>query len=400
MKKLNQKIAKTKKHKSLKTHQKNLKRRNKVYIEDLRVLKLGGGKKVIIIKAPPHFDIYDIHKKFSPTLDFLSSLKKQSNDPNISKIILNFGQTINVKAAAMVLLFATIEAILQTTKIQIAVEFITRNDNSLEIKRLIQESGVLTLCNTAEPENCFNRPYMPIISSQGGKYREEIVDFIMNKIYDNKMTPLLENAYASAVQEAINNVSAHAYDKEKETKKWWLKCSYIKSEQQLYLVIYDNGVGIPNTFLQDKNIYTNLEDEDFNEHDLQEFLEHLHNDEVHPDIMSQIPKTIDELKDSLKTANIAPFPDHLNIFAAMIGDLTGRTDELEIQKHGQGSKSIRGLVKNNGDGVLWIYSNNGLVKYYGDNDKTAELDRKKPDMFKLDSPIKGTLIQWNIKVEL
>lgn len=70
----------------------------------------------------------------------------------------------------------------------------------------------------------------------------------------------------------------------------------------------------------------------------------------------------------------------------MVGDVTG----TDSSKHGQGSKSIKALVADNDIGTLWIYSNDGLYKLKSGSVETIDLPKR----------MHGTLIQWNIKVDL
>lgn len=378
-----------------KTHVNNLKRKSRKYkliSTGSRKIKTSNGESIVIINAPENFTVYNFPSNFEYSILFLLNLEKYGNQLDVKKIVVNFSHTKTIKAAAVVLLFAVIEKIIQDKKKKVTIEFLGSNKYTLKIMNYIQESGLSSLCKTGKPENCFNRQYLHIISGQGGAYRDEIVDFIMEKIYANNMNAVLENAYSSAIQEAINNVAAHAYEKNEATKKWWVKCSYIKNEKQLYLVIYDSGIGIPETFPGENVDFKDLDEIDsYTESQIELLLESL-NQEGRCLTKKEFMSLLKNNKDN-NLADFAKIKDSVKIFAAMVGNLTRRTSEVESQKHGQGSKSIKGLVKNNDNGVLWIFSNHGLVKYYGD--KIA----KDADIIDLPSPIKGTLIQWNIKVE-
>ena len=361
-----------------KRHLETLKRKNRKYNPLLpKVLHKWDGDGVLFIKIPKYFNIYDMDESYIQSIQIIETLENTATNSDIHKIILDFSMTKTLKAATMVILFATVETLI--TKYQKSVKLIQKGVPNF-VSKMISESGIDKLCHNQVPINCFSEHFLPIISGTGGNYREQIVDFIMQRIYNNQMTPTLENKYSSAIQEAILNVSAHAYT-EQEEKQWWVKCSYIRKTGQLFLVIYDRGIVIPCSYDPDEYVIDSL---DFSNEDIQKLLDILKVDSDHN-------ITIEQAKELLKNTDLNnPLSDQAIIYSSMITGITRRTGKEE-QKHGQGSKSIKELVKSNEQGILWIYSNKGLVKY-GNSSSTP------PTIYELPRPIKGTLIQWNIKV--
>ncbi|MET4863027.1 ATP-binding protein [Morganella morganii] len=315
------------------------------------------------IKVPETFCIYSFNdkKNFRRVVDIINDTGKRKN----TKVLLDFSQTLYVKAAAVLAFYAAVEtSIKQNTSYKIVA--LSRKQ---QVNDMLKKSGLVTLCRNNISIPTFDCDHMPVISGISGQYRDDIVDFIQKKIYNDKMSAATESIYGGAVQEAINNVYYHAYpDLDPEDRRWWVKCELV--DDQLFLVIYDKGVGIPATVTKNKWYGSTLE-------------------QSYPELVS---KVVNELKrDGISINNVklhAAFSlvsDAIKIAVSMADDVTG-TGKTQ---HGQGSKSIKALVNKNERGKLWIYSNKGLYKI---NEGTAEV-------VDLPASIEGTLIQWNIKVE-
>lgn len=326
-------------------------------------------------------EILDIYGKdgIDRSLAFIHRLQKYQYN-TILDFTLNFRNCKTLKAAALVTIFSIVERIIVDYHKQVKLVLPTQKQ-APHILKTLRKSGLIELCREKKVENYFDRNYLPIVSSSGGRFREEIVDFIVKKIYQ-EMPPSLENIYADAIQEAINNVTAHAYIAENKNiiKRWWLLCDVIGD--QLYLVIYDAGIGIP----QSLEVHINKNELDFSQPEtISELREHYNN---FPELNQH--STFEQLLSILNSAKFPEkFPDEQKIYLAMIGNFTRKTGNDEL-KHGQGSKSIKALVSTNDDGILWIFSGLGRVKFVN--------DVIKPDLMSLPKHLTGTLIQWNIKV--
>lgn len=329
-----------------------------------------------ILNAPVILDIYGSDVENS--LLFINRLKNyQENE--IQKITINFRKCKTLKAAALVMIFSIVERLIVDYGKRISLILPTPMKAPNVIKTL-RKSGLLELCTSNNPIMRFNKDYLPIISSFGGKFRDEIVDFIVKKIY-KQITPSLENIYADAIQEAINNVTAHAYlDKNSDIpKRWWLLCEVIGD--QLFLVIYDDGIGIPRSL----EIYLNNKEFDFTQYENKQALKECY--ENFPELQHVSFEYLCSQLENMEFPN--EIPDHVKIYLAMIGDITRKTGKDEL-KHGQGSKSIKALVSSNENGILWLFSGLGRVKFINETEQ--------PNLFCLPEYLNGTLIQWNIKV--
>lgn len=316
---------------------------------------------------PKNFSIYsaDKDKSYQDTINIINAISRFSRS-GLKKATLDFSHTEFIKAAAILILYATIEQAINE-----GVNFkIISYPRDLKAMSIIKRSGLQILCKDNFHKPKFDGEYIPVISGSSGQYRDEIVDFIQFKIYKNKMSALTESVYGGAIQEAINNVAYHAYPNthNSDQKRWWVKCDL--AGDQLFLALYDKGVGIPETVMNRswyeevlKNSYPEIKNkilEEFNNHGI--------------------------AKSDMILYKVGIVSDAMKIVISMVGDVTG-TDE---SKHGQGSKSIKALVSENEQGTLWIYSNHGLYKLESDLVKTVDLPK----------PMPGTLLQWNIKVKL
>ncbi|WP_152486557.1 ATP-binding protein [Dickeya zeae] len=322
-------------------------------------------KENFFIKFPSELDIYSPEKPsvFSLAMNSIFEIRNQFHISS-NRIYLDFTNTKSMKMATLLILYASVEASLKR-----GVSYKILYSTKYQVNELLRNSGLVALCKGEIASPKFEGVNsLPIISGIGGAFRDEIIDFIQKEIYKNKMKPETEHTYADAVQEAINNVGLHAYPhKQSEDKKWWLACHVI--HEQLYLAIYDEGVGIPGTVMEKKWFFSTLKS-------------------TYPHIKLAVKNEAKNLNLGYKQRSeisIGIVSDAMKIAISMIGDITGTAHD----KHGQGSKSIQALVLNNKHGKLWIYSNLGLFTLSKtEGRKINDLSRKVP----------GTLIQWNIKV--
>lgn len=324
-----------------------------------------------IFRCPRILTIYN-NKYRNESLAFINSLDLILKN-NITETTISFFSCVDIKAAAMVLLYSKLETILKSNS-NIRIHFLF-SPFYKKVQLLLERAGFDYLLKHGNSKNNFDREQdgMPIISSVGGMFRDEIIDFIQYKIYKNKLTPEQEHVLSDAIYEAINNVTLHAYpENDSLHRPWWLMCDLFENE--LYLVLYDQGSGIPKTFCKGNKLFDSIDWE--SDEAKQVLREVIHKFGLSQDI--SIP-SVEAISTSESTA----------IHLAMTDDITRMTDKDE-EKHGQGSKSIKKLVSSHENGTLWVFSCGGAMKYL--NDDTL------PELVDLPIPINGTLIQWNIKV--
>ncbi|OOF60838.1 hypothetical protein BH925_04185 [Rodentibacter pneumotropicus] len=329
-------------------------------------------------RCPKVFTIYNNEYR-DESLRFIKSLDLIIKN-NLTEATISFFSCIDIKAAAMVLLYSKLETILKSNNVKIHFLFSPFHNGLLSpfyinLPLLLKKSGFAYLLKYRTSKNSFDREQegMPIISSVGGQFRDEIIDFIQYQIYKNKLTPEQEHILSDAIYEAINNVTLHAYPEHDDLHRpWWLMCDLFDNE--LYLVLYDQGSGIPKTFCKGNKLFDSIDWE---------------SDEAKQVLTEVIDKFGLSQNISIPSIEAVSTSESTAIHLAMTDDITRMTGKDE-EKHGQGSKSIKKLVSSHEKGTLWVFSGRGAMKYF--NDDTL------PELVDLPIPINGTLIQWNIKV--
>lgn len=319
-----------------------------------------------IIFCPKIFNLYG-KDDYQKSITFLEEIEQSSNE---SEIVISFAYCKDLKASAQVVLFARLEMLLLNSDVKIILRPSLKNTF---VNEILEKTGIVSLCENRVHQNVFERSELLMISSEDKKLIDDVTDFVVEKAYDGKATPEQEQAIGAAISEAHYNVILHAYQNLNVAKRWWLRCSILNDE--LYLIIYDQGVGFSNTFDTNNAKFqeTNwVESFQFfaSRLGIKEDVSHLSNQEVY------------ELyfKDNRQSQLI---------YTAMADNETGMQGDF-TRRHGRGSKSIKALVGKNKNGKLWIFSNNGSYCYTDANTP--------PELLDYQQSINGTLIQWNIKL--
>jgi hypothetical protein len=322
------------------------------------------GYRRVKIFAPSMISIYDFNAErsdaYNRTMQFLADIKKSFRQTNC---FVDFSETVSVTAAAIIVVYAAIEQAGEGRKGKAEIiwsksERVNRQLRLSNVSRLIRGHKISYALDSVS--------HMPIVSSVGGKMSDDIVDFIQNRIYAD-MSADTEHAYGDAVSETINNVGSHAYPQSEDSeKKWWLICH--TNGKQLYLAIYDTGVGIPKTVIERRWFLESFK---------------FFYPQVFKDLMAENPGKSSHLLSRIAPARVT---DSELIGMSMMGDVSGTKKD----KRGQGSKSILKLVEETSGGLLWVFSNNGVYKF----DQAV----KKPKMYALPMQFPGTLVQWNIEL--
>lgn len=144
------------------------------------------------------------------------------------------------------------------------------------------------------------------------------------------------------ITEAITNTIQHAYPGDRAEKRWWIFIQQM--DNKLFIAIYDHGMGIP------------------------ESLE---------------PKLIDNI-----TYNRRYGRDAMMIKIAVSSDRT----RTKLDYRGKGLPEMLEFAKKSDTGGFVIHSLSGCYKY-NSREKTE-------DQRKYNENIKGTLIQWEIKMDM
>lgn len=321
------------------------------------------GQKVIV--APEYISIYELegsHSPYNRTMQFIEEIHKNYK---VTDCLIDFSDTKKISAAALVVVYAAMEI---AGKGRSGKTSIALSRKSPGVNKILKSSNLIKLINGQEISYALESARsMPIVSSVGSNQMDEIIDFIQRRIFKDQMSPDTEHVYGDAVSETINNVGLHAYPNTPlDERRWWLMCSTFGRE--LYLAIYDCGVGIPKTVVSQSWFFP--------------LLKH-----IDPEKYQELTKNIPELEAyGLQILVPKQIPDERLIYYSMQNDVSGTKQE----KHGQGSKSIKALVNDTEDGLLWVFSNNGLY--------TFNVEDQQPGEAKLKRKFPGTLVQWNIEI--
>ncbi len=297
------------------------------------------------VDAPALLDIYS-EDTYKETLSFVDDLLHESSR---SKVMIDFSETKKVTAAALLFLYARLDNHrIKNTKSKVRIRTASLNG---QVRRAVQVSGLIKLTLNREQLNSFEHRYsLPVTRGTAeGEEFESVIDHILTKIYKTS-DPEVERVIGAAVSETVGNVKLHAYPEvtQKSLRHWWLMCSVF--DDSLYLAIYDQGVGIPNT---------------------------IHSTGWIRDIIKKSPKLLQRMGSS-RDADLIELSMEL-----------GRS-QTKQKKHGKGSKSIRALVEETPNGQLWMFSNNGLLKESNSEGRT---------LVEHNESIGGTLVQWNIRLK-
>lgn len=274
------------------------------------------------------------------------------------KILIDFLGTKSIKICALTVLYAHIDFFQKLTKNK-KIIVLTRCKTS-RLNNWFKVCGLWSLTR----HNSYNSGIsnsMEIVSAVAGLPQDtvaattvkskirNILIFIRDTIYDGKISPEENNDLYAALTESISNVGLHAYSNDELFlefvsdigKRWWILAH--KVEDQLFLIIYDMGEGIPITL-------------------------------VKRDFFSLIKQMFNPKTDSDKISAAIRY---------------GET-RMQSDKHGKGLTDIKRYVENNPRGELHIFSGMGRYSYYTNSEKAETTD--------LPYSIGGTLIQWNISL--
>lgn len=313
-----------------------------------------------VIVAPQALSFFE--KNYDEFAKFLKDLHRLSAS---GKILIDLGSVRSAKAAAILVLYANIEQIQRTKKDYTVIKTIACK--SSEISILFRTFGIWRLTGESRI-----RPQ----KSQKDSIEISTMNYASSKSKDKKsLRAILKYAQASvsktgmhegsllaynAITESISNVWQHAYDDEffsspvpEELRNWWIIVQCI--EDQFFIAMYDIGAGIPKTI------------------------------STKPWAAALI-EAISSILD-VTGMKVLVSPDAKSIKAAVD---YGKS-RFKQDNRGKGLTEAKDFVQQNPKGSLLIFSGLGHYEYRteGDEEKLETLG----------SQFRGTLIQWNIKLE-
>lgn len=372
MKHLHQKQLNWEKSRQVKRFESYLKRKDLKYDTTKRI----NSKQTVlghrIIEAPTKLILYNSDEKRTHlvklTLEFFDTLRESVGT---QKLLLDFSNTIRIDAAALLVMFAITEENLGKSDKKIRYSL---PKDSKPVKRQLRKSYFIKLLERSDRSSLFEDKQMhPVVTGVGNDKLDSLIDYLLDKVFEKKATPSQEHVYSDAISETVHNVGLHAYpDRNREDKKWWLLSQVI--DNQLFLAIYDTGVGIPKTVVKQSYFFGKLKD-------------------GMPNLFKKISDSL--LSDGYTHEDIKSFSSHFYsmgflsdeqaIYLSLRPDMSG----TQKDKHGQGSKSIKKLVEDSVNGTLWVFSNKGAYSKEQKNEPTIQA---------LPGDVKGTLVQWNIEL--
>lgn len=292
---------------------------------------------------------------YSDFFNFIKTLKRTAPK---SKIIIDFSAVAEVKVAAMLILYSTIEQI-QSKYGQNHVK--TIDCPTAYISGVFQRFGFWALTKESRTrKKYYDRAALDICSAsfkskQAGDNSQlrRAIQYVQEAIRDSGMDGEEGVKAFAAITESFSNVWQHAYDDDfyktplpDEEKCWWIAVERINS--QLFIAVYDSGVGIPTT-LSKKPWYGEL------------------------------------IADLLTRLGMSGANDGLAIRAAV----EYGNSRFKTGGRGKGLAEAKDFVSANPDGTMVIYSGSGSYEFKAANPEILE---------SLPSSMAGTLIQWNLKL--
>ncbi|WGO94435.1 hypothetical protein QCD61_04960 [Pseudomonas viciae] len=320
-------------------------------------LRFGSGFQVLdrqVVAAPPIITFYE--EKYS---EFFNFIKKIENCAENGKVLIDLRNVREVKAAAILVLFATVETLQKKYGRKNIVKFtkgrhpaitkafgrwgfweLTAQSNTLPSPKL---GKGLPICMTSYESTKRND------KSQLKKVIMYTQDAIAGAGLDE------ENVLAyNAITESVSNVWQHAYDEDflgsefnRDLANWWIIVERI--DDQFFIAVFDIGVGIPAT-LERKPWY-----------------------KVY--FLNSDGQLYEYAADAHRIKMAVEY---------------GRS-RFKMDNRGKGLSEAKDFVLSNPEGVMIIYSGGGAYIF-----KTATGEEK---LESIPSGFPGTLIQWNLRLE-
>lgn len=298
-------------------------------------------------------------ESYSVFFDFISRIEKAANK---GPVLIDISAVREVKAAAMLVLFSTIEIVQIRYRDKNRIKLTAASHRS--VSRSFWRAGFWSLTSQTESLPKYKRlnkgleictaSYSATKAGDESQLRK-VVDYAQSMVLEGGLDGEADLLAYNAITESVSNVWQHAYDADffngevdTELAHWWISVERIKD--QFYIVVYDRGAGIPET-LQRKPWYKVA------------FVD------AQGNVKSEI--AVDALRIKL---------------AVEYGSSRFKNDN-----RGKGLSEAKDFVNTNPKGTMIIYSGYGDYTFYSES--------KKEDLTGLPSKFIGTMIQWNLQLE-
>ncbi len=334
-------------------HARNLRKRESTREERLRRRRLGietqrnKAAERVHMKVPKLFDLY---KNYDESVQFINAINENVFE-NDSFVFLDFSQCEGISAEACVVMAAEIDRCNRLEEHSVFGVY----PNNPDVYFLLNELGFYHLLGIRSSKPTFDdAPEVDVVKLQSGQDNPRNLMVGIKELFYNDEGDVKEALYSKkvyrALTEAMANAVEHAYPEEflKQNSRlclprWW-RAGFKDNETNIvFMVLYDQGAGIPNT------LTTN-------------WLEKLN------ELASKLTRD--------------PYDDEKIVLAMEKGRTT-----TKIQGRGQGSYDMQQLIRESDNAELSIFSYRG--KYLYPNNENLQHEN-------LSLPLKGTLVVWKV----
>ncbi|MGY2215726.1 hypothetical protein [Pseudomonas sp. SDO558_S425] len=286
-------------------------------------------------------------------------LRQLASVPLSSKLTIDFRKLKVVKVSALVVFYAHLEVLLEN---QVAKKLLWIKPEEPEINFGLSSMGIWALLGEVYKPRSGTIRICSVSHEQNQNDNKEPLRNAITYVKDaialyqaSGPSGEADDAAFGAISESFTNVWQHAYAEDlqvgyrtlggvKQIKKWWIALKHI--DGQLYMAVYDVGVGIPASTRR-KGWYSSVKQDFFS-------------------LMTGISSDNQDIRAALEYGN----------------------SRYKTQGRGNGLPTMKKFVETNPDGVLRIMSGKGMYRF--GSQKGTE------NWFDLAANFPGTLVQWNI----
>lgn len=320
-------------------------------------LKYGSGFQVFdreVIAAPSVITFYE--ERYNEFFRFIRDIESAAKK---GKVLIDLRNVHEVKAAAMLVLFASIQTLQKKHNKKDLIKFtkckyfgITQSFGRWGFWGLTGQASTLPSPKIGNSLEICMTSYESTRKNDKSQLKKVIV-YTQEAIADAGLDE--ENVLAyNAITESVSNVWQHAYDEDflgtdfnRDLANWWIIVERI--DDQFFIAVYDIGAGIPTT-LERKPWYK---------------VYFIHSD----------GKLYEYAADAHRIKMAVEY---------------GRS-RFKVDNRGKGLSEAKDFVLSNPEGAMIIYSGTGAYIF-----KTASGQEK---LESLTTTFPGTLIQWNLRLE-
>lgn len=325
-----------------KSHEARLKRRKL----DLKIQKSKAALRVHM-KVPAHMSLFD---NYDETVGFINNIKTNVFDKD-AFVFLDFSACTQMSTETCVVLAAEIDRCKRKVRDSIFGSYPT----NAQVYDVLNEIGFFQLVGVKASKPIFdNSPEIAAVRLQSGSDNPANMMKGMKELFYSEDGINPQSPYSGkvfrALTEAMANAVEHAYPENYRNANaitcvpvWWRAGFKLHKSNQVLIILYDQGAGIPNTL--DVNWKEKLAE-------LSSFLAR------------------------------EPFDDEKLVLAMEKG--RSRTRQ---PGRGQGSYDMQSLIRESKEGVLTIFSCQGKYEYGSDGNWGKN---------SLKTPLNGTLVIWQV----